>query len=199
MKTILFALACTLATTGCKKSENKGGGAGSAATCSTAINRAIDGMMASRKQMIADREKAGQAVPPGMLEGMNDIANKLRTVLTTRCEADKWSEAVITCFANASDQPGIKKCREGLPPEQAQALQAEIIKVMGGGMGPGGGGHGGPMGGGMGGAGHPVKPEPATPSDSAGSAGSAAPAGSAGSAAPVGSAAESGSAAGAAK
>jgi hypothetical protein len=183
MKTILFALACTLvATSGCKKSENKGGGA---QACAPAINKAIDGMMASRKQMIADREKAGQPVPPGMLEGMNDIANKLRTVLTTRCEADKWSESVVTCFANASDQPGIKKCREGLPPEQAQALQAEIIKVMGGGMGMGGG-HGGPMSGhgGMGGPGHPVKLEPAT-----GSAGSAAP--TDGSAAPAGSAAGS--------
>lgn len=169
MKTILVALACTLAVGACKKSENKGAGGGGAQACAPAINKAIDGMMASRKQMIADREKAGQPVPPGMLDGMNDIANKLRTVLTTSCEADKWSEAVITCFANASSQPDIKKCREGLPPDQAQRLQGEIIKVMGGGMGPGGAGHGmGTM------PGHPAKLEPAT--GSAGSAGSAAPA-----------------------
>ena len=108
---------------------------------------------------------------------MQDIANKLRGVLTSSCEADKWSEAVITCFANASDQPGIKKCREGLPPDQAQRLQAEIIKVMGGGMGgPGmGGGHGGPMGGGHGG---PMGGGHGGPMGSVAPSGSAAPAGS---------------------
>ena len=135
MKTIGIMLVCVLAAGGCskKKSENAAGGAGA---CAPAINKAIDGMMASRKKIIDERVKEGKQMPPGMLEGMQQMAEKLRGVLTSSCEADKWSEATIACFANATDQPTIKKCREGLAPEQAQHLQAEIIKVMGGGMGP---------------------------------------------------------------
>ena len=139
MKTILFALACTLAASGCsKKNDNKA----APMTCATAINKAIDSMMASRKD-----------APPEMVARMQQVAEGLRGVLTKTCETDKWSDAVIACFANASDQPSIKKCREGLPPEQAQHLQAEIIKVMSGGMG---GGHGG-----MGMQGHPTTLQPA--------------------------------------
>jgi hypothetical protein len=134
MKTIGILLVCVLAAGGCskKKSESAAGGAGA---CAPAINKAIDGMMASRKKIIDERAKEGKQMPPGMLEGMQQMAEKLRGVLTTSCEADKWSEATIACFANATDQPSIKKCRETLAPEQAQHLQAEIIKVMGGGMG----------------------------------------------------------------
>lgn len=156
MKAILFALACTLAASGCsKKNDNKAAGG---MPCAAAIDKAIDGMMASRKN-----------APPEMLARMQQVAENLRGVLTKTCETDKWSDAVITCFANASDQPGIKKCREGLPPEQAQHLQAEIIKVMTGGMG---GGHGG-----MGMPGHPTTLQPSgAPAGSA--AGSDATAGS---------------------
>lgn len=133
MKTIGVVLACVLAA-GCssKKSDKAAGGA---AACAAAIDKAIDGMMASRKKVIDERAKAGKPMPPGMLEGMQQMADKLHGVFLASCEADKWPDAVLTCFSNASDMPSIKNCREKLPPEQAQRVQAEIIKVMGGGMG----------------------------------------------------------------
>ncbi len=91
--------------------------------------------------------KAKEGGPPGLAE----MASKLRGVFIKHCEADKWSPDVINCFASASDQPSIKACRQKLPPEQAQAVQKEIMEMMtggGGGMMPP---HGGGMGGGMGG------------------------------------------------
>ena len=51
--------------------------------------------------------------------------------------ADAWPPAAITCFSTATDQPSIKACRAQLPPEHAQRLQAEIIKVMSAGAGSG--------------------------------------------------------------
>jgi hypothetical protein len=44
----------------------------------------------------------------------------------------------------AKDQPGIRACRQKLPPEQAQHLQTEIMNVMSGGMGGAGPMHGAP-------------------------------------------------------
>jgi hypothetical protein len=135
MKTIGFVLVCVLAA-GCSKKTEKAEGAGA---CAPAINKAIDSMMESRKKIIDERAKTGQNIPPGMVEAMQQTAENLRTVLVSSCVADKWPDAVITCFSNATDQPSIKKCREALPPEQAQHVQAEITKAMGGGMGGGAG------------------------------------------------------------
>ncbi len=104
----------------CSKSTS-GGAAGD--PCEAAIGKAIDAMLASRKG------------PPEMMEQMKTIGDKLRGVLISSCKADHWSAEVLGCFQNATDQPSNKKCRESLPPEQAQRLQAEIMKVMAGGMG----------------------------------------------------------------
>jgi hypothetical protein len=141
----LISIALVLGLAACSKS-NSGGASGD--PCDGAIGKAIDSMLASRQG------------PPEAMEQMKAIGNKLRGVLVSSCQADKWSADVLGCFQTATDQPSIKKCREKLPPEQAQHLQAEIIKVMSGGMGgaPGGGG---PHGGGMGG------PPPAPPAGSA--------------------------------
>lgn len=141
----LISIALVLGLAACSKSSS-GGASGD--PCDAAIGKAIDAMLASRNG------------PPEAMEQMKTIGTKLRGVLVSSCQADKWSADVLGCFQTATDQPSIKKCREKLPPEQAQHLQAEIIKVMSGGMG-GGGPHGG---GGMGG------PPPSAPP-----AGSAAP------------------------
>lgn len=131
----LISIALVLGLVACSKS---GSGGASGDPCAGAIGKAIDSMLASRQG------------PPEAMEQMKAIGEKLRGVLVSSCQADKWSADVLGCFQTATDQPSIKKCREKLPPEQAQHLQAEIIKVMSGGMAPGGGGpHGG---GGMGGA-----------------------------------------------
>ena len=128
----LISIALVLGLAACSKS---GSGGASGDPCDAAIGKAIDAMLASRNG------------PPEAMEQMKTIGTKLRGVLVSSCQADKWSADVLGCFQTATDQPSIKKCREKLPPEQAQHLQTEIIKVMSGGMG-GGGPHGG---GGMGG------------------------------------------------
>ena len=78
--------------------------------------------------MIAKSSSAG--APEQMIE----IANKLRTTLVTRCQADSWAQPVLDCFASASDQPSIRNCRTQLPPDQAQAElemgKADVSKVL---------------------------------------------------------------------
>lgn len=164
MKAILFVAGVALV--GCsKKSESSGD------PCGAAINSAVDKMVAARKD-----------APPEMTE----IANKLRTLMTQHCRDDKWPADVIECFKSASDQPGIKKCRQQLPTELAQKLQTDIMKVMSAGMETRQkarehmmerGGMGGGSGGGVGG-GEPAPAGSATPGSAAPAGGSAAPAGS---------------------
>ena len=123
---VTFALVLGLAA--CSKSSS-GGAAGD--PCESSIGKAIDAMMASRQG------------PPEMMEQMKTISEQLRGIMVGACKADGWPAEVLGCFQTATDQPSIKKCREKLPPEQAQKLQAQIIKVMSAGGRPGGGG--GPM------------------------------------------------------
>jgi len=136
MKIPLLALALSLALVGCGKKQDEPAGAGAAGggdRCTVAIGKAIDAMIA----------KSSSAGAP---EQMIEIANKLRTTLVTRCQADSWAQPVLDCFASASDQPSIRNCRTQLPPDQAQRIQAEIIQAMTGGAGPARGmpaGHGG--------------------------------------------------------
>ncbi len=132
----LFSVALVLGLAACSKSSS-GGASGD--PCDAAVGKAIDSMMATRQG------------PPEAMQQMKQISDKLRGVMVSSCQADKWNAEILGCFEAAKDQPSIKKCREKLPPEQAQHLQAEIMKVMSGGMGGGGPMHGGPNGGGMGG------------------------------------------------
>jgi hypothetical protein len=127
MKHLAFVLAVLGATAcGSKKSDGAGD------PCETSINKAIDGMLGSRKG------------PPEMQEQMKAIGDKLRTIMIGSCKTDHWPADVLDCFSAATDQPSIKACRNKLPPEQAQHLQAEIMKVMTGGMGGAGPMHGAP-------------------------------------------------------
>ena len=151
-----FALVLMLGLTAVACSKKSGDAAGGGDACATSIGKAIEAMMAGKKDG-----------PPEMAKQMAEVADKLRGVMVSSCNADKWSPAVLDCFAEAKDQPSIKKCRGQLPPEQAQKLQSEILKVMSGGMGgmrpPHGAG--GPMGG----------PGPGAPGGDPAAAGSAAP------------------------
>lgn len=137
MKAILFVSA--LALVGCSKKSDESSSS-SADPCAAAINSAVDKMVSSR----------GGDAPPAMKE----IAEKLRTLMTEHCRADKWPADIVSCFASATDQPSIKQCRQKLPPDLAQKLQTDIIKAMSAGardkmrerMGGGGMGMGGPHG-----------------------------------------------------
>ena len=114
MKRIALLLVVVAA---CSKSKS-GGAEGD--PCETSIGKAIDAMMSSRKGS------------PEMVEQMKTISEQLRTIMVGACKLDHWPAEVLQCFQAATDQPSIKKCRGMLPPEQAQHLQAEILKVMSG-------------------------------------------------------------------
>lgn len=116
----LISFALVLGLVACSKS---GSGGASGDPCEAAIGKAIDAMMATRKG------------PPEMMEQMKSIGDKLRGILISSCQADKWPADILGCFQHATDQPSIKSCREKLPPDQAQRLQAQIIQAMSGGMG----------------------------------------------------------------
>ena len=109
----------------CSKSSSSGGADGD--PCESSINKAIDAMMASRKGS------------PEMIEQMKTISEQLRTIMVGACKLDHWPAEVLQCFQAATDQPSIKKCREKLPPEQAQRLQQSIMQVMMGNRGSGAG------------------------------------------------------------
>ncbi len=132
----MLVLAAALGGAACSKKDDKGGGGAAAGDpCETAINTAIDAMLA--------QSNTNAQAPTPMIE----IGNKLRAIMLERCKADKWSESSLACFRAATDQPSIKACRQGLPAEQSQRLQQEIMKVMTSG-GAGGMGGAPPHGGG---------------------------------------------------
>src|SRR3954467_8589031 len=113
MKLLPFVL---LALVACSKSSSSGGADGDA--CDAPINKAVDSMMGPTT---AD-------TPPQM----KAIGDKLRGIYITACKTDHWPAEVLQCFASASDQPSIKKCREKLPPDQAQHVQPQILAAMSG-------------------------------------------------------------------
>ena len=96
-----------------------------APSCEAAISKAVNTMA----------NPTGAAQP-----GMEAMATNLKGVFVKHCEADKWPAEVINCYAAATDMSGMKACRQKLPPEQAQAVQKDIMDLMmkagGGGMAP---------------------------------------------------------------
>lgn len=119
-------LLCLVMVAACSKSSSSGGADGD--PCEASIGKAIDAMMSSRKGS------------PEMVEQMKTISEQLRTIMVGACKLDHWPAEVLQCFQAATDQPSIKKCREKLPPEQAQRLQQSIMQVMMGNRGSGAGG-----------------------------------------------------------
>lgn len=119
MKMIVFVAALALAACS-KDSGNAGQGsattAAAGATCEQAGTNAVSALPAT-----------GPAAA---------IQAKLKEVITTRCNEDKWPAASIDCYANqVKDMAGMKKCRATLPQEQQQKLLNMIRGVMMGAMG----------------------------------------------------------------
>jgi hypothetical protein len=193
MKSFLgLALALSLFA-GCKK------GGSAASQCSSAVSKGVDKMIAMRKQKL---DEQGSNLPPELKarmdersKKMDEVSGALKQAMTNRCTEDKWSADVLKCYDSASSMEEIRKCRQMLPADQQQKLQAEEMQVMMKAMGGQPGGMGGGMPGhpdGMGGDPMHGGAPPAPPVE-----GSAAPApGSAAAptSAPAGSAAATGSA-----
>ncbi len=147
MKITLAAVLALSLFAGCKKS--------STSQCADSINKSVDKMIASRKERLAAQ---GSALPPEMKARMDERAKKmdevsgaLKQAMTNRCTEDKWSADVLKCYDGAGSMEDIRKCRQMLPQDQQQKLQADEMNVMMKSMG-GPGGMGGP---GMGGPGMP--------------------------------------------
>jgi len=160
--TLVLALTLSLVA-GCKK------GSSAASECSSAVSKGVDKMIAARKQKL---DEQGSNLPPELKarmdersKKMDEVSGALKQAMTNRCTEDKWSADVLKCYDTAASMEEIRKCRQMLPADQQQKLQAEemqvMMKAMGGpgGMGgiPGHPGMGGPgMGApGMGGSGMP--------------------------------------------
>ena len=206
MKSFLgLALALSLFA-GCKK------GGSAASQCSSAVSKGVDKMIAMRKQKLDDQ---GSNLPPELKarmeersKKMDEVSGALKQAMTNRCTEDKWSADVLKCYDSASSMEEIRKCRQMLPADQQQKLQAEEMQVMMKAMGGTPGAMGGP--GGMGGmpghpdgmGGDPMHGAPGGAPDQNGAppavapttGSAAAPAGSAAAPAPAGSAAATGSA-----
>lgn len=149
MKITLAAVLALSLFAGCKKS--------STSHCADSINKSVDKMIASRKERL---EAQGSALPPEMkarmderAKKMDEVSGSLKQAMTNRCTEDKWSEDVLKCYDGAGSMEEIRKCRQMLPQDQQQKLQADEMNVMMKSMG-GPGGMGGPGMGGMPG-GHP--------------------------------------------
>src|ERR1700710_2512169 len=123
MKAILFCSALALVGFGCKKGS-------SASSCADAINKGVDTMMAAGAKRM-------EGAPPAMKAKMDETAVKLKGVITNRCTEDKWSADVIDCYSKAQKRTDLRDCRNKLPEDQQQKLQAEEQGVM---MGAGFGG-----------------------------------------------------------
>jgi hypothetical protein len=94
--------------------------------CESAVDKAVDGMAAARKERLAN-------APPELAERakqMEAVTGKLKAAIVKRCVEDKWSAEVIDCYAKASSMPDMKACRNKLPTEQASNLQADEMNVM---------------------------------------------------------------------
>jgi hypothetical protein len=124
-KLLLFS--AVLAFGACKKSDDAAKGGAAGPSCEAAIT------------------KATAKLPAGSNPAATGVQERLKSVLIARCTEDKWPAEVITCYETASGMPGMKACREKLPPELANKAQAEIQRAMMLGAAAGAAGHGSAM------------------------------------------------------
>lgn len=126
MKLVLFvAVAVTISA--CSKKEDKPAAVAGSAAAPIAGGGDCSKVTAAVDAMSGGGPMAGAAA---------EVPTKLKQIMQTRCTEDKWSQAVIDCYANdAKDMSGMKKCREGLSPELSQKLVNEIRGVMAGAAG----------------------------------------------------------------
>ena len=103
--------------------------------CADAIGKAVDQMTSVRKDVTAKLPADQKAKLEERATRMDEMTGKLKGAITKRCVEDQWAAAVIDCYATASSMPGMKACRDKLPPEQSAKLKADEMAVMMGAMG----------------------------------------------------------------
>ena len=129
MKLALAMLLATLSFGGCgKKSEDAKPAVVASGDCTSAVNTAIDTIVA--------KSKAGGTLAPARAERFE----KLRVAMTTRCSDDKWPPPMLACVTAMQVQADLVRCMGNLDAASMQKLQADLgATILGGGMrGPGG-------------------------------------------------------------
>jgi hypothetical protein len=67
---------------------------------------------------------------------LEELAPRLRAVVTNRCVDDKWSAAVIACYAKVTSVDEERACRDKLSVEQQAKLQKDELDLFADALGP---------------------------------------------------------------
>jgi len=73
--------------------------------------------------------KSGSASPQ-MMDQIKEVAGKMQTALTQRCNQDKWSPEAVDCFKKLTSQAEMQACETKLNPEQRTKMRKDLIQVM---------------------------------------------------------------------
>ena len=106
-KIVLMAL---LAAAGCSK---KG------PDCSAAIDKGVDGYVATMKKLVANR--------PGL--DIPKIAARLKATMVQRCTEDRWQPEVVACIGSVTGHE-LKGCDAKLPSDQRTKLETQLRSAM---------------------------------------------------------------------
>jgi len=70
------------------------------------------------------------SLPPAVLAYMNEASKIGARVMETRCVADHWSDAAITCLKAAQSQGDLKACDQHLTSTQRDAVKRDSQDAM---------------------------------------------------------------------
>lgn len=125
MKHLVLVLATLVAVTGCSKKKEDAAGGGSATggggdDCGSVIPAAVDRVMPEMAKEMA-------ALPP---DKMAQLGPKMKEVLLTRCNADKWPAEHLACLAVGKTNADMQKCDKTLPKDAKEKLKADLGVAM---------------------------------------------------------------------
>ena len=114
--------------------------------CDEAAQHAVDGLIKRAKDrgsgQLPDDVRAAIAERTQQLE---QLAPRLRAVITNRCVDDKWPADVIACYAAVTSMDELRTCRGKLPAEPQAKVQKEELDLFAGALGPPSFGSAGPL------------------------------------------------------
>lgn len=106
--------------------------------CADAAQKGVDAMVARA------RERAQSAQLPADVRAkidertkkLEELAPRLRAVITNRCVDDKWPADVIDCYAKVTSIDESRACRAKLSAEQQAKVQKDELDLFSGAQGP---------------------------------------------------------------
>jgi len=128
---LVVAIAAALLGCGNKSSD-------ATSKCSAAAQQGVDAMVKRAHERIAMAPADMRADTEQRTQQLDALAPRLRALIANRCVDDKWSAAVIDCYANVTEMDGLRDCRGKLPAEQQARMQKEELDLFAGALGPAG-------------------------------------------------------------